>query len=343
LLGPHAVSITYHSGQQSRNQPVIPGLGAYLVVQRFTGPPRNTNAGRLRCSDCVGGSSESDGDDLPYPQTDPAAPIGALTAITYSFAGRICIDNAAIAQTGLDAINEFNDRVVRFRRACGLSEGPPPRPAPLPTAHEQLGVQLQVHDHVITGAEITFPAPIAVTTAGQSYSATLIVGERDTGSVGTRIDFARGARVGIPVERLLAEAATRSVTIAIDYVRSLPGPPGYQTAIVGTTTIHEPAGTRPAPLPFQPRPPGQPRKAQRLELLGLRVPDPAGGPPWGIQLAFSQAPLGTAVSIEIGRIANGRIGVIGEDNAYHDDGRFHPATAPADLMNPAMYPIGGSI
>jgi hypothetical protein len=182
-----------------------------------------------------------------------------------------------------------------------------------------------------------------VTTAGQSYSATLIVGERDTGSVGTRIDFARGARVGIPVERLLAEAATRSVTIAIDYVRSLPGPPGYQTAIVGTTTIHEPAGTRPAPLPFQPRPPGQPRKAQRLELLGLRVPDPAGGPPWGIQLAFSQAPLGTAVSIEIGRIANGRIGVIGEDNAYHDDGRFHPATAPADLMNPAMYPIGGSI
>ncbi len=49
LLGVHAVSITYREGSQTHTQPVLPGLGAYLIVQRYiSGRP-------------LGSFSESDG------------------------------------------------------------------------------------------------------------------------------------------------------------------------------------------------------------------------------------------------------------------------------------------
>jgi hypothetical protein len=207
--------------------------------------------------------------------------------------------------------------------------------------HEPVRVRLQIHNRVITGAEISFTAPLAVTKASQSYLAWVRVGGQLTELTGTRANIARGATVSIPVERLLARAGSGSVTFEIDYDQSSAGRVD-QHAIVGTVTVREPPGTHPAPLPRNPNP-GIPKTgAQRLQLLGLRVPDPAGGPPWGIQLALSQPLRATVVAIQVGRIANRRIGFLGEDNAFHNDGRFHAGNSAA-LMTPASYESAGSV
>ncbi len=67
-------------------------------------------------------------------------------------------------------------------------------------------------------------------------------------------------------------------------------------------------------------------------LLSLREPDPAGGPPWGMRLIFTteDGHGSTAAGrdahwgcVQIGRIVDGELGVLGEDGAFHDDGLFH--------------------
>jgi hypothetical protein len=57
------------------------------------------------------------------------------------------------------------------------------------------------------------------------------------------------------------------------------------------------------------------------KLLALRVPDPVGGPPWGMRVVHTTRGL---VCVQIGRVQSGQLGEIGIDGAYHDDGRFHP-------------------
>jgi hypothetical protein len=58
-----------------------------------------------------------------------------------------------------------------------------------------------------------------------------------------------------------------------------------------------------------------------VELLPLRVPDPAGGPPWGLRVLRTTRGL---TCVQIGRVEFGTIGVLGQDGAFADDGRFHP-------------------
>jgi hypothetical protein len=67
-------------------------------------------------------------------------------------------------------------------------------------------------------------------------------------------------------------------------------------------------------------------------LLSLRVADPAGGPPWGMRLIFTTADRAADAAhrgaahwgcVQIGRIVDGQLGVLGEDGAFHDDGLFH--------------------
>jgi hypothetical protein len=68
------------------------------------------------------------------------------------------------------------------------------------------------------------------------------------------------------------------------------------------------------------------------QLLALRVSDPAGGPPWGMRVLSTTRGLGCA---QVGRVVGGRLGVLGEDRAFHDDGRFHelPANVVSDPLN----------
>lgn len=218
LLGVHAVSITFREGSKMRVQPVLPGLGAYLIVQRYT-------SGRP-----LGSVSETDGRDEPGNYSSPAAPNGALTAITYSYAGRSCVDRG-------------NLRLA----SCGLSEVPPPRPAALPIVREPLRAHLQIHNHVITSAQISFHAPYPVTNADEDYSVSAPVCRRGLAGGGSSADVARGVLVTIPVGEVLSRACGRTVTFKVEYVTSAGGLP--QPTPIGSITIREPPGTRPTPLP----------------------------------------------------------------------------------------------
>jgi hypothetical protein len=74
-------------------------------------------------------------------------------------------------------------------------------------------------------------------------------------------------------------------------------------------------------------------------LLPLRAPDPAGGPPWGMQIVRTSRGL---TCLQVGRVVNGRLGVLGQDGIAGDDGRFHPlpATASVATLNPCVAPDG---
>jgi hypothetical protein len=219
LLGVHAVSITYREGSQTHTQPVLPGLGAYLIVQRYTSDRP------------LGSVSETDGRDEPGNYSGPASPNGALTAITYNYAGRTCVDRGNLRMA-----------------SCGLSEVPPPRPAALPIVHEPLHAHLHIHNHVITSAQISFRAPYHVTNADESYSVMAPGCHRGlAGGGSSNADVARGGLVTISLGGILSSACGRAMTFTVYYVRSAHGLP--QPTRLGSITIHEPPGTHPAPLP----------------------------------------------------------------------------------------------
>jgi hypothetical protein len=56
-------------------------------------------------------------------------------------------------------------------------------------------------------------------------------------------------------------------------------------------------------------------------LLPMRVGDPAGGLPWGMRVVHTTRGL---VCMQVGRIDGSQLGVLGQDGAFDDDGRFHP-------------------
>src|SRR4051794_38495930 len=55
-------------------------------------------------------------------------------------------------------------------------------------------------------------------------------------------------------------------------------------------------------------------------LVDVRVADPGGGPPWAMRTVRTTRGLGC---VQLGRLAGGRLGVLGQDGAFADDGRFH--------------------
>jgi hypothetical protein len=55
--------------------------------------------------------------------------------------------------------------------------------------------------------------------------------------------------------------------------------------------------------------------------IAARAPDPSGGPRWAlrtVQTGRQQA------CLQIGRLEHAKIGTLGQDGAYSNDGRFHP-------------------
>jgi hypothetical protein len=56
-------------------------------------------------------------------------------------------------------------------------------------------------------------------------------------------------------------------------------------------------------------------------LLGIAAPDPVSGPPWTLRVYDTNRGVGC---VQIGRLVDGRIGVLGRDGAFHNDGLFHP-------------------
>jgi hypothetical protein len=71
-------------------------------------------------------------------------------------------------------------------------------------------------------------------------------------------------------------------------------------------------------------------RAGGVSSILAQSPDPTGGPPWGIRV------IGTTrgvACLQVGRIVNGELGVLGQDGLFHDDGRFHPL--PAAVTTPS--------
>ena len=57
------------------------------------------------------------------------------------------------------------------------------------------------------------------------------------------------------------------------------------------------------------------------KVLSLRASDPDGGPDWAMRI---QATTRGTRCIQAARVVNGRLGVIGQNGVFNDDGRFHP-------------------
>lgn len=56
------------------------------------------------------------------------------------------------------------------------------------------------------------------------------------------------------------------------------------------------------------------------KLLGVRAADPQGGPEWGLRMIRTSRAFGC---VQLGRVVDGRLGVIGRDGTFGDDGKFH--------------------
>ncbi len=83
-------------------------------------------------------------------------------------------------------------------------------------------------------------------------------------------------------------------------------------------------------------PPLQPHRGLGVPLPGssaaitLRTSDPAGGPAWGARFIATTRGYGC---LQLGRVVRGALGVIGQDGAFANDGRFH-ALPVDDLEGP---------
>ncbi|MGD1057426.1 MAG: hypothetical protein ABR992_08440 [Solirubrobacteraceae bacterium] len=66
-----------------------------------------------------------------------------------------------------------------------------------------------------------------------------------------------------------------------------------------------------------------------VQPLAISVPDPGGGLPWGMRIVRTTRGL---LCLQIGRLLDGRLGVIGQDGQFGDDGLFHEL--PASVLNP---------
>jgi hypothetical protein len=74
---------------------------------------------------------------------------------------------------------------------------------------------------------------------------------------------------------------------------------------------------------------------ESVKVLPVAAPDPQGGPPWGMRVFATSRGIGC---IQVGRLVDGRIGVLGQDGAFGDDGRFHelPVRSTSELTCSAL-------
>jgi hypothetical protein len=138
ILGPQAVSVTDDIGGRVETVPVLPPLGAYLIVV-----PANSGA--------QGYSSTSVGAPGAL---QPAAP---LIAITYRLDGKLCQRALSSERAGASGVHR-----------CPQLGSPAPS-QPIRSLHEPIHARNQVSHGRVTGVDVSFAAPFAVTSARQRY------------------------------------------------------------------------------------------------------------------------------------------------------------------------------
>ena len=242
-LGPQAISVTYRAGAGRRTQPVVPGVGAYLIVLPTTRSEQLATGGGSMGS--AGGLS----------------PVAPLTAIAYRLNGSVC------------------ERLLSGRgpRPCAPPQSlyVPPSPSSAPSLHQRLDVELLVSRHVVSAAKVSFRGPFAVTGAAQSYEVRIPLGRCHTGGqLGgyTAVSTDRDIAAGEPVTQQVAypfsgACGGRSVTFTVLYLAA-----GHPPVTVGTFLVRQPAGT--LAEPSRAARPGRAAHHQR-NTKGR----PAGGPP----------------------------------------------------------------
>jgi hypothetical protein len=66
-----------------------------------------------------------------------------------------------------------------------------------------------------------------------------------------------------------------------------------------------------------------------VRLLPISVPDPRGGPPWGMRVLSTTRGVGC---IQVGRLLAGGLVALGRDGAFNNDGRAHSLPVSADIQ-----------
>jgi|HubBroStandDraft_6_1064221.scaffolds.fasta_scaffold131148_1 hypothetical protein len=243
MLGEPAVSVSYRAGSGDRTVAVLPPLGAYLIVRP---------AARL---EQVGSGNEAMGSEGDLQPTPP------LTAITYRLDGKLC-RRGPVEPPGV---------ADRLTNPCPRPHWPTSGSVAPRDLHEPVRVHLRIDHRLIAGAQLSFVAPFAVTSARDDYEIRVpsVSCERVVvGGHGPRVgwsgsvasigrDVARGATVthwlsgpglfsgvcGFPTH--IRHVSRRSAVIEVVY-RQYEGAP---TVLVGRATVTEPRGTRPVPEP----------------------------------------------------------------------------------------------
>src|SRR3984957_19643495 len=141
MLGAPAVSVSFRAGKVLRTVAVQRPLGAYLIVRRAAHGEQGGGGG---------GDLGSEGDLPAYPP---------LTAITYRLDGKLC-------QRGLVVPSGASERIAR---PCPPPHWPAAQDEPPRDLHRPLHVRLQLSHHLVSGAQLSFTAPFAVTDASQDY------------------------------------------------------------------------------------------------------------------------------------------------------------------------------
>jgi hypothetical protein len=235
ILGPHAVRVSYREGSALRTQPVAPGVGAYLIVQRAA--PGSTQPGH----------GEAPGTDTPG---EGPGTSGVLTVISYDHHGKIC-ENGYNAATGQN---------VKIQHSCPAPNPYPQslRVTPPGSFNRHLDLALKVNHGRVIAAEVSFSAPFPVTSAAEDYSlqATPCANGREGGG-GEVLDHnvAQGATVQLAlVYPFAARCARRSVSVEVVYHSS--GPDAKRSygrtpgeLLIGSATIRLPRGDRAATPP----------------------------------------------------------------------------------------------
>lgn len=244
------------SGPVQHSLLVTPESGAYLIVQRSA--PGEQAAGYASISG--------------YGEAVPSAP---LTAISYRIDGKLCerVPARPPGTTGPTVANpcpqpqpsdgrsqtppagaqqQAGTQQQTGAQQTGAQQqaGAPPQPQEL---HIPLHVQLQVHEGLITGMDVSFAAPYAVTDATHEYAIRIpeCVSPTFHGFAEESLDHnvARGATVQLHLGDPFIEGCGRgtversSANLQAIYRHA----DGGGQVVVGSTTVTEPPGTKAAP------------------------------------------------------------------------------------------------
>ena len=239
-------------GRVAAQVPVVPGLGAFLIVL-----PEDSSKGN-------GGEGHGEAPGTDTPGEGPGT-VGPLVKITYNDHGRTC-ENGSDAETG---------HTVAIEHRCPRANPYPPdlRVTPPGSFIRTPQATLKVRHGRVVAADVTLRAPFAVTSAAEEYSVeSEPCGPRAEGLRVGVLDrnVAVGQTVHLRLEYPFSDPCTRrGVTLAVVYQaagpdakRSYGRAPGE--LIVGKVRIQLPQGDRAA------QPPGVAALHRRLRAEGLR-------------------------------------------------------------------------